>query len=182
MVHVRVLDEEPHSCSLWTVADERRGSAARDGDRLAGDRSFARGAGAARGARPDEHEHQHRYLAYLDRNDAVALVAEVSGCVVGFVNMEFRMRLHFRSEQAWIPDLVVAPGYRGAGIGAALLAEAERLAWERGCWGMALDSAHWRIDAHRFYTTQGWADTGRSLTKSLSDQPWPPPPPAPQRS
>lgn len=109
---------------------------------------------------PDEHEHQHRYLAYLDRNDAVALVAEVSGCVVGFVNMEFRMRLHFRSEQAWIPDLVVAPGYRGAGIGAALLAEAERLAWERGCWGMALDSAHWRIDAHRFYTTQGWADTG----------------------
>jgi GNAT superfamily N-acetyltransferase len=116
---------------------------------------------------------------YLSRPDVVALVAEVDGAVVGFVDLEFRTRLNFDAPQAWIPDLVVAEAERSRGAGRALLARAEELARERGCWGISLESATWRTRAHAFYLREGWKDTGKSFSKALGDTPWPP---APRRS
>jgi GNAT superfamily N-acetyltransferase len=113
---------------------------------------------------------------YLSRSDVVALVAEVDGAVVGFVDLEFRTRLNFEEPQAWIPDLVVAEAERSRGAGHALLARAEELARERGCWGMTLESATWRTRAHAFYLREGWKDSGRSFTKALGGTPWPPAP------
>jgi len=113
---------------------------------------------------------------YLSRPDVVALVAEVDGAVVGFVDLEFRTRLNFEEPQAWIPDLVVAEAERSRGAGHDLLARAEELARERGCWGMTLESATWRTRAHAFYLREGWKDSGRSFTKALGDTPWPPAP------
>jgi GNAT superfamily N-acetyltransferase len=114
---------------------------------------------------------------YLSRPDVVALVAEVDGAVVGFVDIEFRTRLNFEDPQAWIPDLVVAESARSRGAGHALLARAEELAGERGCWGMTLESATWRTRAHAFYLREGWEESGKSFTKALGDTPWPPAPP-----
>lgn len=113
---------------------------------------------------------------YLSRPDVVALVAEVDGAVVGFVDIEFRTRLNFEDPQAWIPDLVVAESARSRGAGHALLARAEELAGERGCWGMTLESAAWRTRAHAFYLREGWKESGKSFTKALGDTPWPPAP------
>jgi GNAT superfamily N-acetyltransferase len=113
---------------------------------------------------------------YLSRPDVVALVAEVDGAVVGFVDIEFRTRLNFEDPQAWIPDLVVAESARSRGAGHALLARAEELAGERGCWGMTLESATWRARAHAFYLREGWKESGKSFTKALGDTPWPPAP------
>ena len=89
----------------------------------------------------DEDEHRRAFEAYLERPDAVAFVAEEDGRVVGFVDLEFRQRLNFRTPQAWIPDLVVAEHSRSRGAGAALLAAAEQLARERGCFALSLESA-----------------------------------------
>jgi GNAT superfamily N-acetyltransferase len=114
---------------------------------------------------------------YLRRDDAVALVAEDDGRVAGFCDMEYRVRLNFTSPQAWIPDLVVDRDLRSRGVGAALLDRAEVLARERGCWGITLESATWRTRAHAFYLREGWSDSGKSFIRSLSDRPWPPPPP-----
>lgn len=127
--------------------------------------------------RPDEGDHASLFEAYLARPDAVGLVAEVEGDVVGFVDLEFRQRLNFATPQAWIPDLIVADRARGSGVGAALLATADELSRERGCWGMTLESATWRRDAHRFYEREGWNPTAHSFTKPLTDIPWPPPQP-----
>jgi GNAT superfamily N-acetyltransferase len=117
------------------------------------------------------------YEGYLVRPDTAALVAEVDGRVVGFVDVEFRTRLNFATPQAWIPDLIVSEANRSGGAGHALLAAAEELARDRGCWGMSLESATWRTRAHAFYLREGWADSGKAFTKALGDQEWPPPPP-----
>jgi len=125
---------------------------------------------------PDEERAHALFRSYLERPDAVALLAEDEGRLIGFCDLEFRSRLNFAREQAWIPDLVVAEEARSRGAGAALLKRAEELAREGDCWGMTLESANWRTRAHAFYVREGWSDPGHSFVKSLTGEPWPPPP------
>lgn len=124
----------------------------------------------------EEAEGRQLYERYLERPDTVALVAEEEGRVVAFLDMEFRMWLNFSSPQAWIPDLVVADGARGKGIGATLLVRAEEIARTRGCWSMALESATWRKRAHAFYVANGWKETGGESLGGLCHllSPWSP--------
>jgi GNAT superfamily N-acetyltransferase len=125
----------------------------------------------------DEEEGAEQvFLEYLERQDAVALVVEDGGHVVGFCDLEFRPRLNFLQPQAWIPDLIVSEANRSRGAGAALLKRAEELAVERNCWSMTLESATWRDRAHAFYVREGWSDSAKSFTKILGDFPWPPRP------
>jgi GNAT superfamily N-acetyltransferase len=124
----------------------------------------------------EEADLRQVFERYLERPDAVALVAEAGGEVVGFCDLEFRVRLNFTAPQGWIPDLVVSERSRSQGVGAALLARAEELARERGCWGLSLESATWRERAHTFYLREGWTDSGKSFTKVLMDIQWPPAP------
>ena len=107
----------------------------------------------------------------------MALVAETEGGdLIGFCDLEIRQRLAFLLPQAWIPDLIVSERARSHGAGAALLARAEQIAHDRGCWGLSLESATWRTRAHSFYIRKGWTESGKSFTKSLSGERWPPPP------
>ena len=92
-----------------------------------------------------------------------------AGQVVGFVNVEYRDRLNRTTAEAWIPELIVAEAKRSTGVGKRLLAEAERVSRERGCWGIALESATWREDAHRFYEREGWNHAAKAFVKGLSD-------------
>lgn len=108
------------------------------------------------------------YETYLQRADAVALVAELAGDVVGFVDLELRMRLNHRGPEAWIGELIVARGRRGSGVGTALLRAAEVRARAAGCWGVTLESANWREDAHRFYEREGWTQDALAFTKAIS--------------
>lgn len=115
----------------------------------------------------EQQVHERLFREYLERDDAVALVAAEGDDVVGFVNVELRPRLNFEAPQGWVAELVVAEERRGAGIGKVLLDRAEEVARERGCWGLALESANWRRDAHRFYTQRGWEQTALAFTKEL---------------
>jgi GNAT superfamily N-acetyltransferase len=126
---------------------------------------------------PHEEELRRVFLGYLEREDVVALVAEDEGRVVGFCDLELRVRLNFARPQAWIPDLMVAETARSEGAGGALIRRAEEISRRRGAWGMSLESATWRERAHSFYEREGWAYTGKSFTKPLTDRPWPPSPP-----
>ena len=122
----------------------------------------------ARGT-PDEDRHRTLFERYLERDDVDAFVGDEAGEVVGFVNVEYRDRLNRTTAEAWIPELIVAEAKRSTGVGKRLLAEAERVSRERGCWGIALESATWREDAHRFYEREGWNHAAKAFVKGLAD-------------
>ncbi len=122
------------------------------------------------------NQHREAFGGYLGRPNVVGLVAERAGRILGFVDMEYRTRLNFLRPQAWIPDLVVTEAARGQGIGAALLARCEELARDRGCFAMSLESASWRAGSHDFYRHVGWNESGKSFTKNLTGEQWPPAP------
>jgi GNAT superfamily N-acetyltransferase len=108
------------------------------------------------------------YAAQVSDPTADHLVAEdAGGVVVGFCSLHFRKRLNRTTPEAWVPDLIVAEGLRGTGIGKALLEHAERRAIERSCWALSLESAHHRIEAHRFYGAFGMRDMGKAFRKLL---------------
>jgi GNAT superfamily N-acetyltransferase len=125
---------------------------------------------------PTEEPARLIFLGYLERNDAVALLAVDAGRVVGFCDVEFRPRLNFTTPEAWIPDLIVVEGHRSRGAGAALLKRAEEVAIEQQCWSISLESATWRTRAHAFYQREGWKNTGHAFAKVLGDVVWPPQP------
>jgi len=128
---------------------------------------------------PEEADAEQTYLSYLTRDDTEALVAlDDAGDVIGFVDMEYRVRLNFTTPQAWIPDLIVSEAARSRGAGSALLARCEELARARNCWSLSLESANWRDRAHAFYLREGLEDLAKSFSKGLSGAGanWPPKP------
>lgn len=125
---------------------------------------------------PGDADHRAAFDRYLTRPDTAALVAELDGEIVGFLDLEYRQRLNVIAPQAWIPDLIVSESVRSRGVGSALLTAAAGLARDRGCFGMELESASWRTRAHAFYEREGWTRSGLSFTKPLTDTAWPPAP------
>ncbi len=113
-----------------------------------------------------------RFGGHLAKRESRTLVAEeTGGRLLGFLDMEFRQRLGHPRPQAWVNDLVVTGSARGGGIGGALLAQAEAMARDRGCFRMSLETAAWREDTHRFYAGRGWTDNGKWFVKLL-DESW----------
>lgn len=70
---------------------------------------------------------------------------------------------------AEVESVHVRADRRGQGIGAALLARAEELARERGCYRIQLTSNAVRADAHRFYERAGYAPSHVGFKKYLDD-------------
>jgi GNAT superfamily N-acetyltransferase len=108
------------------------------------------------------------YARDLEDPEAAHLVAEDhEGAIVGFCSLHFRPRLNHTSPEAWVPDLIVTEAARSKQVGRALLSEAVKRAGERGCHHFALESAHWRKDAHRFYLDFGLNDEALAFGKPL---------------
>ena len=95
------------------------------------------------------------------------LAVDDAGTPIGFCSLHYRRRLNQPTEEAWIPDLIVAERVRSTGVGGALLAEAERRARERGCHQLVLESAYFRERAHAFYLAAGMTDAAKAFAKKL---------------
>ena len=119
-------------------------------------------------SRPDAHE---VYRRHVGRSDTSSLLAEQDGRAVGFCSLEFRDRLNWGVEQAWIPDLIVTEDARGLGAGKALLARAFELAAARGCWSVTLESGYQRTVAHELYSSSGMSNDGYYFLLRLADPP-----------
>ena len=126
------------------------------------------GRGVAKGT-ADDTTHAMQFAGHLRSLEVVTLVAELSGRVVGAIDMEYHQRLGDHRPQARVNDLVVTEAVRGGGIGEALLSRAEELARKRGCFRMALVTAGWREQTHSFYVKSGWSDYGKWFVKPLTD-------------
>lgn len=91
----------------------------------------------------------------IESHDAVVLVADDDGQLVGFCTGYQDMHSVRFGYRAWVEDLAVDPGRRSEGIGKALLDAIKAWARERGATHLELDSAETRTDAHRFYEREG---------------------------
>ena len=99
--------------------------------------------------------------------DAALLVASVDGALVGTVFVAWCPDAMFgRRPFAVVENIVVDAAARGRGVGAALLAEVERLSLARDCSKIMLLSASERAEAHRFFERGGYAgDRKRGFVK-----------------
>jgi ribosomal protein S18 acetylase RimI-like enzyme len=139
-----------------------------------------------RAARRDDFESVSRLLELVGRPKATAeddcravfeeqitdpdshhIVAEDAAGVVGFASLHFRSRLNQPTEEAWLPDLVVADEARRVGVGRALLDEAERRARERRCHPIQLESGYRQAEAHHMCRQFGMRDDGKFFVKPL---------------
>jgi GNAT superfamily N-acetyltransferase len=100
------------------------------------------------------------------RHDDVWL-AERDGTVVGLVAIHVSHSLDRDGEVAKVSAIVVDESARRQGVGEQLMAFAEREARQRGCVLMFLTTAERRQDAHAFYESLGFEETGRRFAKTL---------------
>lgn len=103
---------------------------------------------------------QARGLALLRaRPDAVILVAECAGAVVGMCTVQLTASTARGGLSAGLEDVVVDRAWRGRGIGSALLAAAEDWARGRGAVRLALLADETNLPALDFYGRLGFTRT-----------------------
>lgn len=92
-----------------------------------------------------------------DRNTAL-FVGEIEGVVAGTVLVSLCLDVMFGGQPfAVIENIIVASAYRGAGIGLALMQEAESYCKAAQCSKIMLLSSAERTEAHRFFEKAGFA-------------------------
>jgi GNAT superfamily N-acetyltransferase len=99
--------------------------------------------------------------------DDRCLVAEVAGRVVGLAHLH---RVPFLTESTYrvrLTALVVDEAVRSRGVGALLLAAAERTAREMGATALELSTSDRRLRAHRFYERHGYTQRSRHYRKAV---------------
>jgi len=102
------------------------------------------------------------------REGGEVLVAVEGQDVIGVCQLlVFTHLQHAGSPCAELESVHVRADRRSRGVGAAMLAEAERRATDRGCYRIQLTSRIVRTDAHRFYLANGYEASHLGFKKSL---------------
>jgi GNAT superfamily N-acetyltransferase len=105
-------------------------------------------------------EVQARGLAMLlTRTDAVVLVAEAGGDVVGMCTVQLSVSTARGGLSAGVEDVVVDAAHRGSGLGARLMAAAEAWARDQGAVRIALLADETNAPALDFYGHLGFTRT-----------------------
>jgi ribosomal protein S18 acetylase RimI-like enzyme len=120
------------------------------------------------------HAHERIVLSADDRRAALArllgdavlgavLVAEGPGGIVGYALLCLGYSVEFGGRDAFVDEAFVLPSSRGAGLGQALLAEAEAEARRRGVRAIHLEADHANPRAAELYRRLGFRDHPRHL-------------------
>ena len=96
-----------------------------------------------------------------------AWVAESDGEVIGMVGAMIGWPFVYDTPYARILALVVDPGHRGRGAGAAMVRTVEEWARTHGASSLHLTAGNQRTDAHLFYSRVGFDDNGKRFFKRL---------------
>lgn len=83
------------------------------------------------------------------------LLAVDARTVVGMLALYVDFLMIRYGLRCWLEDFVVLPSHRSRGAGKALLEAAADWARAHGCTHIQLNSFNARVDAHRFYLTNG---------------------------
>ncbi|MDR3589517.1 MAG: GNAT family N-acetyltransferase [Negativicutes bacterium] len=108
-------------------------------------------------AKPGTQQEKTLWQAVAADEHQTVLVAEQGGNIIGTLTLLIVPNLaHHGKPWAAVENVVVAGGFRGLGIGKALLTEAARLARELSCYKLVLSTNLVRHEAHEFYRRLGW--------------------------
>ena len=105
-------------------------------------------------------------LQYLNEKDKKIIVAEDSK-IVGMISVMLLPRLNRTKSELYIPELVVLENRRGLGIGKSLMESCVKIAKEKKCFRIRLESGNKRKGAHQFYKKIGFEQSALSYTKII---------------
>jgi ribosomal protein S18 acetylase RimI-like enzyme len=103
----------------------------------------------------------------LTDEKSVILTARDNGQVVGMVTVQIVISTAEGGKSAILEDMVVKSEYRGNGIGASLLQEAEEWAQKSGALRIQLLADTKNEPALSFYSRNGWCGTDLKALKKL---------------
>ncbi|MDR1890251.1 MAG: aminoalkylphosphonate N-acetyltransferase [Zoogloeaceae bacterium] len=87
--------------------------------------------------------------------------------IVGFISLVLQAHLHHAALIGEIQELIITPRCRGTQIGQALLQKMETIARKAGAVTVELSTHTRRLDAHRFYKREGYAQSHYRFVKRL---------------
>lgn len=109
-----------------------------------------------------------RNLETLAVGDMLPLVATDGDQIIGMCGLSTMVTVHRPAPVGRISVMIVDEAFRGRGIGALLVAEAEKRLAGRGCKIVEVTSNQRRERAHGFYETLGYERTSFRFMKKLS--------------
>jgi (aminoalkyl)phosphonate N-acetyltransferase len=104
------------------------------------------------------------FKEYLQRTEAVFLVAKVDRKVIGFISCLGQRLLHHEGWVYEIQELIVTETFQGKKIGQALIEEVRRRLEPRGIKSIEVCSNKRRKKAHAFYQAVGFANSHEKFT------------------
>lgn len=113
---------------------------------------------------------KQRLEALITEDDALLLVAEMNGQVVGYIHGEIVTYLLFAGREMLVSELFVMEKARGAGAGKALLGAIEAQAVQRKCFRISVLNSRERESYKRgFYPSLGYEERSQTanFTKRL---------------
>jgi ribosomal protein S18 acetylase RimI-like enzyme len=111
-----------------------------------------------------------RLTALIAGDNALLLVAELSGKVVGYIHGEIVTYLLFAGREMLVSELFVREDYRGRGVGRALMAAIEAEAVQHKCFRIGVLNSRERESYKRgFYSSLGYEERAHmaQFTKRL---------------
>jgi GNAT superfamily N-acetyltransferase len=113
--------------------------------------------------KPQRDAFDAAFTSLNTRDDTLVLVAETDGDIVGYLLASTHGTFFANAPVAWVEEVMVAEAARRAGIGAALMAEAESWAGEQGAAYISLATRR----AASFYNALGYEDSATFFRKLL---------------
>lgn len=113
---------------------------------------------------------KQRLEALITEDDALLLVAEGNGQVIGYIHGEIVTYLLFAGREMLVSELFVKEKARAAGVGKALLAAIEAQAVQRKCFRISVLNSRERESYKRgFYPSLGYEERSQTanFTKRL---------------
>lgn len=109
-----------------------------------------------------------RITQLLSHPDEELLVAIDGDRIIGIISLHFIPQLALAGDFCRISYFCVAETARGAGVGAMMEERAVNIARERNSDRIEVHCNSRRVDAHRFYFRQGYAESPKYLLKKLA--------------
>jgi len=107
------------------------------------------------------------YQSALNSPSQVYICAVYHERIIGFCSLTIKNNLWIQGNLGHVDELVIDGHYRGKGVGGQLLAAMTKIAAEKNCKRIELDSSFRRTKAHQFYMQRGFENRGYLFSKAL---------------